>query len=121
MSRKRPTELKTPEKEPSEVVERMIEDAAKEPYLPGIRDGYQSFKNKWLDGEINAKALGLKPSLSPEEAAIAIAGKAQEQREHWRSRAEALEQMNIELRKENALLQRRNARFEKRMAGADGS
>lgn len=110
---KKPTEMKTPEEKPSEVVEHMIRDAAREPYLPGIRDGWQSFKNRWVDGDIDAKALGLRSRLSPEEAAIAIAGKAQEQREHWKARAEALEQANIKLRQENALLQRRCKRYER--------
>jgi hypothetical protein len=119
---RKPIEMKTPDEKPSEIVDRKIRDAAREPFLPGIRDGFQSFKNKWLEGDIDAKALGLSSKLSPEEAAIAIAGKAQEARDHWRAKAEALGQENIELKKANALLQRRNARYEKdreKEAGGD--
>lgn len=110
---KKPVEMKASEKEPSEVVEAKIRDAAKEPFLPGIRDAWQSFKNKWPN-DIDAKALGLKSKLSPEEAAIAIAGKAQEDRDMWKGRAIELAQANQVLRKENVLLQRRCKRYEKR-------
>ena len=117
MHQKRPTEMKAKEEKPSVVVEKKIKEAAMQPFIPGIRDGWHGFKNRWQDGDIDAKSLGIKPTLSPEEAAIAIAGKAQEQREIWKEKSRLLEQANQELRRENALLRRRNRRLEEATNG----
>jgi len=113
--RKKPTEMKTPEGEPSEIVEGMIKDAAREPYLPGIRDGWHSFKRSWLDGDIDAKALGLRSSLSPEEAAVAIAGKAQRQRNEAQKERDNIKKVAAMLLEENWKLIEENAELKKRL------
>ena len=113
--RKRPTEMEVPEGKPSEHVERLIKEAAREPYLPGIRDGWQSFKNKWLDGDIDAKALGLKSKLSPEEAAIAIAGKAQGQRNEAQRERDKLKRAVSMLVGENWKLIEENAELKRKL------
>lgn len=99
--RKKPTEMKAPEGKPYDIVEQKIQEAAREPFLPGIRDGYYGFRRRWLDGEIDAKALGLKSSLKPEEAAIAIAGKAQEQRNEAQKERDEIKKVAAMLLKEN--------------------
>lgn len=110
--KKRPTEISNPKDTPSEVVEMKIRDAAMEPYKDAIAKGYQGFRNRWNDGEIDIP--GISKRLTPEEAAIAITGKAQEQRNEARKIAFALLKENQKLMKENTLLKRRLARYEKK-------
>ncbi len=113
--RKKPTEMETPEGTPSDIVERKIQEAAREPYLPGIRDGYHSFRRSWLDGDIDAKVLGLKPSLTPEEAAIAIAGKAQGQRNEAQRERDKLKRAVSMLVGENWKLIEENAELKRKL------
>lgn len=110
--KKRPTEISNPKDTPSEVVEMKIRDAAMEPYKDAIAKGYQGFRNRWNDGEIDIP--GISKRLTPEEAAIAITGKAQEQRNEARKIAFALLKENQKLRNEKILLKRRLARYEKK-------